>query len=62
MTDWPDIIPKARMWRDRPPSGNFILHRIPRDHWCPKHGLVPKWHECDWHKPKSERPVVVKVR
>jgi hypothetical protein len=29
MTDWPDIIAKASIWRDRPPSGRFILHWLP---------------------------------
>lgn len=56
-----DLLALARVWRDSPPSGLYIMHSIPRDHWCPKHGLVTKWHECDWHLPKAQRPVVVKI-
>jgi hypothetical protein len=56
------LVALARIWRDRSPSGKYVMHRIPRDHWCQKHGLVTKWHECDWHLPEAKRPVVVRVR
>lgn len=36
----------APIWRDRPQSGIFVLHRIPRDRRCPLHGPVTKFHMC----------------
>jgi hypothetical protein len=41
-----DLIAKARIWRDRPASGRYILHRLRRDHWCNRHGPVTKYHTC----------------
>lgn len=41
-----DLIAKARIWRDRPPSGRFILHRMPKDGWCNRCGPVTRYHTC----------------
>lgn len=51
----------AKVWRGRSPSGRYILHRIPRDWWCPKHGPVTKWHECDWHLDKKDRSKIERL-
>lgn len=37
---------KALLWRNRRPSGRFILHRIRCDHWCQRHGPVTRFHTC----------------
>lgn len=37
----------APIWRDRKPSGRYILHRLPRDLWCPMHGQVTRFHFCN---------------
>ena len=36
----------APIWRARPPSGRYVLHRLPRDRACPLHGWVTKHHFC----------------
>lgn len=41
-----DLVAKARIWRDRPPSGKFILHRLPHVAWCNRHGPVTRYHTC----------------
>ncbi len=46
MSDWPDIIAKARIWRARPPSGRFILHWLPKAGWCNRCGPVTRYHTC----------------
>ena len=56
-----DLVALAKAWRDRPPSGRYILHGIPRNWWCPTHGPVTKWHECCWEKPAGERPRILKM-
>lgn len=55
-----DLVAKARIWRDRPPSGSYIMHRIPRDWWCAKHGQVSKWHECALDQPAEKRPRIIR--
>jgi hypothetical protein len=37
---------KALVWRSRPPSGKFILHRLPKAVWCNRCGPVTKFHHC----------------
>ena len=42
----------APIWRDRPPSGRYILHRLPCDRHCPRHGAVTKVHLCKTTHPQ----------
>jgi len=51
----------AKIWRGRPPSGKFIMHGVPRDHWCEHHGAVTKWHQCKMHLPIEKWPKIVRV-
>jgi hypothetical protein len=37
---------KAAIWRRRPPSGLFVLHRLKRSRFCYNHGQVTKYHFC----------------
>ena len=41
-----DLTAKARILRDRPPSGRFILHRLPKTAWCSRCGPVTRYHTC----------------
>lgn len=41
-----NLVELARLWRDRPPSGKYILHRLPQTAWCNRHGPVTKYHTC----------------
>jgi hypothetical protein len=36
----------APIWRARPASGRYIMHRLPRGHWCRTHGPVTRYHAC----------------
>ncbi len=36
----------APIWRERRPSGRYVLHWLPRVSWCPMHGRVTKYHFC----------------
>ncbi len=56
-----DLAALAKVWRDRPPSGKFVLHQLPRNWWCPKCGAVTKWHQCGWHLPQERMPKIVRV-
>ena len=57
-----EFLEKALLWKDRPPSGLYIMHRVPRDHWCRRHGRVTKWHECCWHLEKILRPKIKPIK
>jgi hypothetical protein len=51
--------PLARLWRDRPPSGGFVLHRMPHDRWCPRRGPVTRYHGCPICEPKIFGKVLI---
>lgn len=57
----PDLLALARRCEGKPPSGKFILHVIPTDHWCQYHGAVTKWHQCKLHLPIERWPKTVRV-
>lgn len=53
----------APIWRSRPPSGNYVLHWLPRGCWCDKHGPVTKYHYCnldDEEENGTYRPVTAR--
>lgn len=54
-----DLRAMAKVWKARAPSGKFILHTIPHDRNCPRHGAVTKWHSCPVTHPKFWGPPLV---